>query len=64
MIYIVFVIQAWKYAKRPGEKKTCFKSTEFTILSPQTSGVMKYDKEIGTDCSFYLYQVYLKYDIL
>lgn len=52
MIYVVFVIQACKYAKRPGEKKTCFKSGVFPILLPQTSEVMKYDKEIGTDCRF------------
>lgn len=40
MIYIVFVIQAWKYAQRLGEKETCFKSRVFPILLPQTSEVM------------------------
>ena len=54
MIYIVFVIQAWKYVKRPGEKNTGFKSRVFLILLPQTSEVKKYDKGIGPDCCFYL----------
>lgn len=35
VIYIVFVIQAWKHAKRPGERKVALESEYFAYSYPK-----------------------------